>query len=401
MRNLKDALLDQYGDEGAETFDRYYAQIEYTVLWCIRLLSVEHSVIAVIPEGVEDVVILKASTVELHQVKTRDESQGPWSTAEVLPILCKLYHHRNAFPSHTYEFHFVSDGRADTKTQLKKGTYGSLYRLKQLLEIRHGGLLLTSAEQIEFDALQETILPRIRSLMLSEYAETLTNQDAQSLLLATWIDTDSATLRAPDWHSALAEAFEDGPYAALPYTTTQIREIHGRLILCIIGKIREKTIGERRVEIDHVLQCRTAASQITKINLDNVPGSSVLEKKAHLGGFDFTELPAFNRQRLLAIASCRELQPLGFVQDLRRLTVSLIDQHIICRDEVCRSEGSLEKVGPQILRRFRTKIPSTLAKIPSLQGHVDEQFCLGIAWEETNNCTLWWHSLDAPIELQI
>jgi hypothetical protein len=35
MRNLRDAVLDKYGDDGANTLDRYYAQIDYTALWCI------------------------------------------------------------------------------------------------------------------------------------------------------------------------------------------------------------------------------------------------------------------------------------------------------------------------------------------------------------------------------
>jgi hypothetical protein len=356
------------------------------------LLSGGEAMSAVIPESVEDLVILRAGRVDLHQVKTRDESQGAWTTAEVLPILCKLYHHRNAFPAPTYEFHFVSDGRADTRTQLKVGSYGALYRLKELLEIRHGGLELSLEEQEEFDSLQQAIIPHIQGLMLDKHGESTTEETARSLLNATWIDTNSDTLRMPDCVNALATALEDDRYGAVQYSTAQVREMHGR-VLGIIGKIRKNTIAERRVELQDVLDCRSSASHLEAINLDGVSGASVWEKKAFLGGFDPTELPAFNRLRLRAKATLRQLAPLGFSEELGRLTSSLIDQQIVCRDEVCRSEGLKQNVGPEILRRFRARLPATVAGSPPLQAHIDEQLCIGIAWEETDNCTLWWHAL--------
>src|SRR5215475_2687795 len=97
MANLKEQVLREFGDQGADTLDRYFAQFEYTAYWCIRMLVEVEEIEAIIPEGVEDVVIVKRRLNELHQIKTRDESQGSWTTAEVWPILCQQYHRRKAF----------------------------------------------------------------------------------------------------------------------------------------------------------------------------------------------------------------------------------------------------------------------------------------------------------------
>src|SRR5438105_1585594 len=94
---IKAQVLRDFGDTGADTLERYFAQIEYTAYWCIRMLLPAESIACVIPEGVEDLVIGRNAVTELHQVKTRDESQGPWSTADVIPILCQQYHRRKAF----------------------------------------------------------------------------------------------------------------------------------------------------------------------------------------------------------------------------------------------------------------------------------------------------------------
>jgi len=140
MTSIKDQVLREFGDQGADTLERYFAQIEYTTLWCIRMLRDAEKISVVIPEGVEDVVVVRQDVYELHQVKTRDESQGPWTTAEVLPILCQQYHRRKAFPGEC-RYYFVSDQMADTKTRLREDppAFGPLYRLKLLLEIEHDG----------------------------------------------------------------------------------------------------------------------------------------------------------------------------------------------------------------------------------------------------------------------
>src|SRR5574341_2612377 len=97
MIRIKEQVLREFDDHGADTLERYFAQIEYTAFWCIRMLRDGEEIEAVIPEGVEDVVVIRRGIHELHQVKTRDESQGPWTSVQVLPILCQQYKRRNAF----------------------------------------------------------------------------------------------------------------------------------------------------------------------------------------------------------------------------------------------------------------------------------------------------------------
>lgn len=164
MTNIKAQVLREFGDEGADTLARYFAQIEYTAFWCIQMLIDAQGIEAVIPEGVEDVVVIRGDIHELHQIKTRDESQGPWTTADVLPILCQQYNRRNAFLGKC-RYYFVSNNMADTKTALKnhpnKPHYGSLFRLKTLLAIKHDGQSFNSEEQSEWQQLEEILLPRI------------------------------------------------------------------------------------------------------------------------------------------------------------------------------------------------------------------------------------------------
>jgi hypothetical protein len=392
MLNLSDAVLKLYGDEGAETLRRFYAQIDYTALWCTRLLCNKEGIQAVLPEAVEDLVVVRNDRVDLHQVKTRDESQGPWKTAEVLPLLCKMYHHRKAFAVGKCEFHFVSDARADTVTMFRLGSsYGALYRLKELLESARQGDF-SEEEKKEFEQLQKAILPRVQELMASAHGEAITENIARELLLATWIDTNSQTLRMPNCVVALGMALGTD-LAAVEYTTPQLADIHGRLILRIVGKILERSLSDRTIVTEDVLQCRTACNPLEAIDLEKVPGRSVWEKKAYLGGFDPTEMPAFNRLRLGSVATVRERTNLGLETDLHQLTSFLVDQQTICRDEVCRSESRSRAVGPEILRRFRSRLPEVISQFPSLR--LTEPDCLGIAWQETDKCVLWWHGLQS------
>ena len=87
MIDLLTEVFRRYGDHGADTIKRYFAQVEYTAYWCIRMLHDVENITMVTPETVEDVVLVRPGAIELHQVKTRDESQEPWTMSEV--ILCK------------------------------------------------------------------------------------------------------------------------------------------------------------------------------------------------------------------------------------------------------------------------------------------------------------------------
>jgi len=91
MIDLSQSVIKLYGDDGAEMFRHYFPQLEYTAYWCIEMLNEKSDILSVIPETLDDVLIEKKHLCELHQVKTRNESQGPWTISEVLKVLCKSY----------------------------------------------------------------------------------------------------------------------------------------------------------------------------------------------------------------------------------------------------------------------------------------------------------------------
>ena len=59
MISIKQQVLREFGDHGADTLKRYFAQIEYTAYWCIRMLRDAEGIDAVIPEGVDDVLLIR------------------------------------------------------------------------------------------------------------------------------------------------------------------------------------------------------------------------------------------------------------------------------------------------------------------------------------------------------
>jgi hypothetical protein len=152
----------------------------------------------------------------------------------------------------------------------------------------------------------------------------------------------------------------------------------------------------RRVRYEDVLNCRTTTHTPGEgfPNLDLVPGRTLLDKKAWLGGFDPTELPVFHKQKELAEWPMRRLQSLGLVGDLRRLTTAILDLQRHCRHKVCREQGINRKPGPKILSMLHPELSSLAAKYFPESGEVDEQFCQGVLWQETDLCSVWWHELD-------
>ena len=46
---LKEQVLRDFGDQGADTLKRYHAQIQYTLYWCIRMPRNCEGIEAVIP----------------------------------------------------------------------------------------------------------------------------------------------------------------------------------------------------------------------------------------------------------------------------------------------------------------------------------------------------------------
>ena len=399
MSDIKHQVLREFGDQGAETFERYFAQIEYTAYWCIRMLCDAERIDAIIPEGVEDVVVVRQNTYELHQVKTRDESQGAWTTAQVLPILCEQYHRRTAF-SGECRFHFVSNQMADAKTPLRVYSFGSLYRLKHLLEIEHDGQAHTPDEQSELSQFEDILIPKIQENLRRRRGDGIDSTTAKSLLHRTWVDTDCPIVWHPDnplqLETALAELFPGAP----SHTTLQLKQMYDQLLLLVMRRIVIGTSLEtRRIARQDVLDCRAAscAPVVNYPSLDQVPGNTSLDKKAYLGGFDLTELPVFHKQKKLAEWTMRQLESLGLTDALNRLTTAILDLQTTCRHRICREQGINQSPGPTILSMLRPGLVSLATTYFPGNGDVDEQFCLGILWRETDLCSAWWHGLDSSL----
>lgn len=398
MLRLKDAVLREFGDRGAETLERYFIQLQYTAVSCIEMLLPDRSIIAVLPEGVEDIALDRGATIELRQVKTRDESQGPWTMADVLPIFCKLYHHRKAFKDRACTFHFTSDRMAEPRLRGGRKGMPPLYALKFLLQVELDGYARSADENAQLSKIEAVVLPLIQKGM-QEHGESLSLDEVRQLLHSTTIDTDSALLRNPDCVGQMALALELAVPAEPSRTQNELRAIVDRLLLKILRTIISTSrVQDRRLCAQDVLSCRAGVDggAINAINLGALPGRTILEKKALLGGFDPTEVPVFQKQKLLADATIRELLPLGYERETERFAMRIVDHQHALRDAVCRRTRTDGKSGPDILRSFRDSSASLLDRHALPAEYVDLQFCLGLLWRETDLCSVWWNSFTPP-----
>ena len=246
---LRERALREVGNEGADTLSRYFAQIQYTALWCIRMLG-DRSIKAVLPETVEDVVIVRSEVCELRQVKTRNESSGNWTTEKVLPVLSKQYNHRMRFNCEC-QYHFISERGADTKTQLKGNSYGSLFRLKSLLNLRHEQKVFSHEEESEWNRFCQRIIPRIQELMGNNVDELT----AHGLLEHTYIETDCTNLRVPEPLSKLHKARSKNFQSDLALTSKHLQDAYDSLLIRIVKMICNEPIEKRKIERQNVLDC--------------------------------------------------------------------------------------------------------------------------------------------------
>lgn len=393
MGHVKELLLRLFDDTGADTFAKHWAQIEYTAYWCIRMVLPEAKISGVIPEGIEDVTIIRNEHYELHQVKCRDESQPPWTTADILPILCGQYHRRHAF-LHPCKFHFVSDHVADNKTLFKPGvSYGPLYRLKMLLEIKHSGQEFTPAELAEFTELEAEVICRIKEILKIKYNEQVDDKIASTLLHRTWIDTKSPYLRTQPLYDELSAVFLTTFPGQPACTMPQLHEIYLRILGLIVNKITTgKTLEDRTIRRDDILNCRSATitPEHGLPDLSRLPGNSRMEKKALYAGFDVTELPLLALLRLKADSKRRKLESLGLSEKVEELVLILMIWQQKCRRALSKTHTQLQ-IGPEILEMVQSDICAHLPPYFSDLNEVDELFCQGLIWQATNDCHLWWH----------
>jgi hypothetical protein len=397
MNIIKELVLREFDDSGADAIENYWAQIEYTAYWCINMILPQSGIIGVIPEGIEDVTIVRDQVYELHQVKCRDESQSPWATAEVLPIICKQYNRRRAFtkPCH---FHFVSDHVADNKTQFKPGvSYGPLYRLKSFLETQHQGQNLTPDESCELAELEKELLRRIKEIMSDEHGEQIDDVLARELLHSTWIETKSPYVRNRPFYEELSSALQSA-YPGQPlFTLPQIQDLYKRILILVVEKIiKGNTLINRTIKRDDIVNCRTASvtPESGLPDLDKLPGNSRADKKAIYAGFDASEMPVFALQRMKADEKRRQFEILGLGEKLDDLTLALMTRQLICRRAQSKLNNYLT-IGPDILEMLQSQICLDISKYCPNNNDIDEVICQGLIWNATNECHLWWHRLDS------
>lgn len=374
----KELVLRKYDDTGADTLQKHWAQIEYTAYWCVHLLVPQSGIKGVIPEGIDDVTLIRDSSFDLHQVKCRDESQPPWTTAGVLPILCNQYLRRAAFTK-PCQFHFVSDHVADAKTQFRPGSsYGQLYRLKILLDIEHEGQIFTPEEATELKELEAEILPKIIELM-KKGGEVIDYVIAQELLHNTWIDTKSVYIRNRPIYSELSSGFAEALPGQPACNITQLDEIYSRLLLLVVEKIiTGKSLRERTIARDDVLACRAEAitPETNLPDLNKLPGNTISEKKASYGGFDTTEFPMFALQMRRAQDKRRRLEALGLYESLEDLTLALITIQSQHRRSLSQSHSEIT-IGPSILAAIQPHLQENINNYFPNTADVDLPFCHG------------------------
>jgi len=391
---LRADVFRLFGDHGADTLDRYFAQIDYTAIWCARMLNPKERVHVVIPEGVEDVVVVRDGRFEMRQMKSRDESVGPWSLTEATAILGRQYARSRAFGDRRFSFHFVSDGRADVKPNKKIGNLGDL---KVVLDLHRDGMRMASDEatmlRLFRERLPTLIMPHVRPADGSHCDEAMVEQ----FLLETYIETNDTEFRTRPsldvLHASLAAAQPNHPHRTVP----ELRAIYDQLLLLIVRRIREGTdIRTRAIRRSDVLSCCQRASAVPEQSMDFAslfPRKSKLEAKTIYGGFDIAEAKQFRQQLSRARVRRREMIAMHLGDRIDDLELALGELQRRERRAMSAETVVATPFGPALLERVRRHFALLATQhLPSV-ARPDEMLCQGLLWDSTQRCQSAWHPL--------
>ncbi|MEM0960925.1 MAG: hypothetical protein AAGK21_00120 [Bacteroidota bacterium] len=377
------SISRELDDTGSDTLRRYFAQVQYTVAYCVRMLRTDSDIVAIYSEYGDDLVVERGGIHELRQIKTRDESRGAWRFPEVMAVLCKQYAVRDHF-SPGCTFHFVSNRAADPTSRPRGLGCGPLYRLKDLLLRRLDGAL-TSEESGELAAFKAALCPEIARRMREDHGEALDVAEALDLLLRTRIETEDPRLREFNWpdelHQTLSE-LDPERERRLP----ELKSIWEAIALLVVRRvINGSTPAERRIlrtDVEACLQDRAGNEW------DAMPGGTLLERKCLAGGFDRVRVQNFSRQRLLAAGTLRRLTAVGLTEDAEWLASELSERQAARLEEV----GGVGAPGPEALRLVKPELGPAVerafgTRVPERQR---QSLGEGILWEETQRCHVRW-----------
>lgn len=391
-------LASVVDDTGADTIRRFHAQLEYTALWCARLLSPEERLEAVVPESFDDVMLVRASGYELHQLKTRDPHLADWTFAELVPVLASMYSRGRLLTDKPVSFRFVTNHPCNARTEREWGGTVSLRTFKRLLDVRAMGQAWTQRETEQYRACCKVLMPRIRDCFDSPPSVIA----VEAMLAVTVIDSQSTLLHYPnqsDEHcprnivqlgTVLRQQFPGGGDAAIH----ALARMSDRLVTLVHQRIRQGTsVTTRQIVAQDVHDCRSQSIVTVQGHpeIEAAPGETRLEKKVRLGGFDDPRVEVIQMQQAQAEIARRRL-PAELQGDAWEMfTVSLLDCQVSAWEAAQRDFPGTVQLGTTVLERIRTHLPVIAKACLPGRGDINDSVCLGVLWKETARCRAYWH----------
>lgn len=385
-------------DTGADTIRRFHAQLEYTALWCARILSPKERLDSVVPESFDDVMLVRESGYELHQLKTRDPHLADWTFAEVVPVLACMYKRGRLLTDKPVAYHFVTNHPCNARAERDWGAGVSLRTFKRLLDVRAMGQAWSAKEAEQYRACYNVLIPRIQA----QFDNLSSAIEIEALLNVTVIDSQSTLLHYPnqvDEHcprnivqlgTVLRQQFPGGGDAAI-HSLARMSE---RLVALVNQRIRQgTTVASRQIVAQDVHDCRSQAIVTVQGHpeIEAAPGATRLEKKARLGGFDDPRVEVIQMQQAQAEIARRRLpvELQGDAWDM--LTVSLLDCQVSAWEAVQRELPGTVQLGTTVLDRIRNRLPKIAQECLPGRSEINEAVCLGVLWKETARCRAYWH----------
>jgi hypothetical protein len=377
------------------------AQIEYTAFRCIQMLSGRYGILKVIPEVGDDVLIEYKEYFELHQVKTRVETQGPWLANLVAPILAKqlLVARKLEKPTRCI---FVSNAAADNSDSLANCyNFANFKKCGELLGRR---LPLSYAQKRDYLRARHCWTDVIQGFVFTDVAPFSRREIIRALKVAEF-QTSSSYLRNPiDIGSYcqqnlifLDQAMGDAIEGCPSFSALDLSRMYSHLLALIVEVIATRKSGDsRQIGLEDVKEaCLMGQSSGSGLpDLTAYDGRNLAEKKANLAGFDPTTFPLIAKQRKLALAALRELSETHHADDVDLLITEVLQEHEQQRDLVSKNHPGTLKIGKRIFKSFQERLEAVNYILVPRIGRLERSTYFGILWEEANKCHAWFHGTE-------